>query len=482
MPHAHRRPRVRNTLAALAASAAITLASGPSVRVDAMPPSSASGAPWEAYADPAEAGFSVAALDEARALAESSRSGAVVAIYRGRVVAAWGAVDRPFMAHSIRKSLAGALYGQAVAAGTLSLDATLATLGIDDEPPLTTAEKGARVGDLMASRSGVYHAAAYAAADQDSARPPRGSHPPGTFWFYNNWDFNALETIYEKVTGLDIYEAFARKIAAPLGMEDFTTAGQLRVLEPSQSHIPAHTFRISARDMARFGQLYLQDGRWNGTQIVPRDWVADSLRPHSDLGDGTGYGYLWWTYAGSSLGADRYPALHGRDVVMTRGTGGQALFLIPSADLVIVHRADTDNGRSVPGPAIWKIVDLIVGARTGTAIANPRLQPMRAVPLASQASAPKTPKTIALDAGALERFAGEYVIPKGGVVRVFVYGRRLFVNVPDQGEGELFATGPATFIVPVAPGASVRFTDGPDGRVVRMTLTLGPQVIEAERR
>jgi CubicO group peptidase (beta-lactamase class C family) len=234
--------------------------------------------------------------------------------------------------------------------------------------------------------------------------------------------------------------------------------------------------------MARFGQLYLQDGRWNSTEVVPRDWVRDSLRQHSDLGDGTGYGYLWWTYAGSSLTADHYPALAGRDIVMTKGTGGQALFLIPSADMVVVHRADTDHGRSVPGPAIWNIVDRLVGARTGSGIASPRVQPMQAVPLASQAPAPAAPKLVSLDVAALGRFAGDYVMAQGGVVRVFMYDRRLFVNVPGEGEAELFATGPTTFTVFVISGVSAEFAEGPDGRVARLTLRLGRQVIEAARR
>src|SRR5688572_12983843 len=87
---------------------------------------------WLAYADPAEAGFSAAKLNAARGFADENRAAAVMAVYRGRVVAAWGAVDRPLMAHSVRKSLAGALYGMAIDEGTLALSDTLATLGIDD--------------------------------------------------------------------------------------------------------------------------------------------------------------------------------------------------------------------------------------------------------------------------------------------------------------------------------------------------------------
>src|SRR5688500_128853 len=138
------------------------------------------------------------------------------------------------MAHSVRKSLAGALYGIAIDEGTLALSDTLATLGIDDEPSLTDVEQRATFGDLIASRSGVYHGAAYADISQERERPARGSHPPGTFWFYNNWDFNTAEAIYERRTGEDLYAAFVRRIARAIGMEDFDPADQLEVLEPSR--------------------------------------------------------------------------------------------------------------------------------------------------------------------------------------------------------------------------------------------------------
>jgi CubicO group peptidase (beta-lactamase class C family) len=55
-------------------------------------------------------------------------------------------------------------------------------------------------------------------------RPARGSHLPGSFYYYNNWDFNVLATIFEKLTGKKIFEEFAQRIAAPIGMEDYTLA------------------------------------------------------------------------------------------------------------------------------------------------------------------------------------------------------------------------------------------------------------------
>jgi CubicO group peptidase (beta-lactamase class C family) len=442
---------------------------------------SESPAPWLAYADPAEAGFSAAKLEDARVLADNNKSAAVMAIYRGRVIAAWGAVDRPLMAHSVRKSLAGALYGIAAAEGRWSLDATLAELGVDDEPPLTKEEKQARVRDLLAARSGVYHGAAYADGEQERQRPARGRHAPGTFWFYNNWDFNAAEAIYQQKSGEDLYSAFDRKVARPIGMEDFDSSDQLRVLEPSQSRLAAHTFRISARDLARFGQLYLQEGRWGNRQVVPREWVRESFRTHSTAGEKTGYGYLWWIYEPGSLG-DSYPTLNRAAVYLARGTGGQAIFVLPSAEMVVVHRGDTENGRSVAGPQVWSIVERLVAAKAGPGSQTPALAPMRVLPLTSNLPAPARLRLFALDEAELRRFAGDYVMPQGGVARVFLHDRRLFMTIPGQGEAELFATDPATFTIKVQSGVVVRFELMPDGAVAGVEVTIGRQKIQAVRR
>jgi len=76
-----------------------------------------------------------------------------------------------------------ALLGTEVARGRISLSATLEQLGIDDDPPLTPDERAARVEDLLASRSGVYHDAAYAMQSARDARPARGTARAGEQWF-----------------------------------------------------------------------------------------------------------------------------------------------------------------------------------------------------------------------------------------------------------------------------------------------------------
>src|SRR5512136_2081839 len=145
---------------------------------------------------PEDVGWSSQKLEAARAFAEKINSAAVMVLYDGKVFVSWGNVATKYHIHSIRKPLLSALYGIYWGRGKIKLDATLEELGIDDIPPaLTKEEKTATVRNLLKSRSGVYHEAAAESEDMIVARPERGSHPPDTFFYYNNWDFNVLGTI-----------------------------------------------------------------------------------------------------------------------------------------------------------------------------------------------------------------------------------------------------------------------------------------------
>jgi CubicO group peptidase (beta-lactamase class C family) len=190
-------------------------------------------------------------------------------IHHGAVVAEWGDTVKRTELASVRKSFLSALIGIAVSRKQINLDSTLAQLGIDDNPPsLTAIEKQATVRMLLEARSGVYHPALYETAGMATRRPPRGSHAPGTFWYYNNWDFNALGTIYEHATGTGIYDALDQQIAKPIGMQDYSPSDGTYFHGAASIH-RAYPIRMSARDLARFALLYLHDGNWAGRQTGP---------------------------------------------------------------------------------------------------------------------------------------------------------------------------------------------------------------------
>lgn len=315
---------------------------------------------WQWAASPEELGWSSAKLDMARAYSERIGSAAVMIVADGVVIDAWGDLTRNYMCHSVRKSLLSALYGIYEAESKIDLSKTLDELGIDDHTPLTEAEKQATVADLLKARSGVYIPAAGETPEMAASRPERGSHPPGTFWCYNNWDFNALGTVFDQETGEeDIYQAFKTRIADPIGMQDYRLEA-LRYDYDRISRHPYYGFVMSARDLARFGLLFARGGRWQDEQIIPASWVAESTTSYSDAGDHGGYGYMWWVDVDGT---------HIPNVVLPEGSfsaqgrGGHFLLVIPEWDLVIVHRSNTfaPTGQ-VDGTSFGYLVRMILQA------------------------------------------------------------------------------------------------------------------------
>jgi CubicO group peptidase (beta-lactamase class C family) len=212
----------------------------------------------------------VAKTPEGQAHADFIDTAAVMVIVDGRVLCQWGDTSAKFMMRSMRKSLLSALYGIAVKDGRIRLDKTLAELRIDDTPPsLTPSEKRATVRDLLMARSGVYHPAALETPDMALTRPPRGSHAAGSHWYYNNWDFNVLGTIFGQQTRGKIFDAFRAQIAEPLQMEDFRVGDGGYQRGPESQHA-GYPLRMSTRDLARFDLLYLRKGTWAMRNSFPK--------------------------------------------------------------------------------------------------------------------------------------------------------------------------------------------------------------------
>jgi CubicO group peptidase (beta-lactamase class C family) len=294
-------------------------------------------------------------LEEANKFQASLPPANVIVVDHGRIVAQWGNPAMRVKLSSQRKSLLSALYGIHVGQGVFNLDDTLAQLGLDDDPPLTSDEKQATLRMLLQARSGVYHPFVAGTPAMRAAMPARGSHPPGAFWYYNNWDFNALGTIFESRTNTSIADAFLEKIARKIGMEDFRPEDMYYVRAPKdapeteRSVHPAYQFRLTARDMARFGYLYLRQGRWQGSQVLPADWIEESTTSYSDTGKGGGgYGYLWWIN-GFGLGERSFSA---------EGALAKYIIVFPDSDIVVVYQNHTefpDEGQGLSDQAIAKL-------------------------------------------------------------------------------------------------------------------------------
>ena len=327
------------------------------------------------YASPEAKGFSAQKLDTLSAFLAEAGSSAMLLMVDGEIVYQWGEIDRKHTIHSIRKPLLSALYGIKVAEGIIDTSMTLRQLNLDDiEPALSENEKSARIADLLRARSGVYHPAAAVSEGMLEGMPQRDEYKPGEHYYYNNWDFNVLGAILEKQTGKSIYQLFKEEIALPLGMHDYSgthstidgesaaatipdTDGYYQY-EKSKSAYPAAHFRLSARDMALFGQLYVNGGSWKGKQIIPQQWIETSTRPYSvtNANYGIAYGMLWNVLMETEERKSKS--------FFHTGAGIHMLGVYPASKMVLVHRVDTEKEYSFHQGNFYQMIDLVFSART----------------------------------------------------------------------------------------------------------------------
>ncbi|WP_299296542.1 serine hydrolase [uncultured Tateyamaria sp.] len=241
---------------------------------------------------------------------------------------------------SVAKSYLSALFGILVDEGAIaSLDAPVT----DYVPTLKGgAYDGATILDVLQMSSGITFDEDYLDYDSDINRMGRvialGGKmddfatglterfaAPGSEWKYTSIDTHIVGMVARAATGRDVPDLMAEKLIAPLGLEQppyYLTdgVGVAFVLGG---------LNITTRDYARFGQMILQNGMWQGQQIVPADWVAASTAPTARTKPGKiGYGYQWWIPVGAGPGE-----------FMGRGIYGQYLYVDQQAGVVIVSTA-----------------------------------------------------------------------------------------------------------------------------------------------
>ena len=152
--------------------------------------------------------------------------------------------------------------------------------------------------------------------------------PPDTMWVYNGGGTELLGNIIERTSGMPL-EAFAREFFfKPLGVSDYEWQTY-----KNGKIAAAAGLRLRPRDAAKIGQLLLSDGAWNGRQVIPPDWIMQSVMPRFQavgyFGGTLFYGYQWWL--GRSLA-------EGKEVrwIAAFGWGGQRIFVIPELDMVVM--------------------------------------------------------------------------------------------------------------------------------------------------
>ncbi|NNE69191.1 MAG: serine hydrolase [Rhodothermales bacterium] len=320
---------------------------------------------WE-RAPAAEYGWDLDQLQGVNAFArDSSNTTGLMVVDRGKVVLSFGDVEELSYLASVRKSILAMLYGEHVENGTIDLSQTLADLGMDDVQGLSDAEKQATIFDLITARSGIYHPASNA-GDNSADAPPRGSQEPGSYFLYNNWDFNAAGAAFEQTTGRNIYDELERQLALPLQFQDWNRDVQRKSGNTSRSRYQAYHVWLSTRDMARIGYLMLSGGEWDGQQVLPEGWAqtittivtpVEEMNPARFRENEFGYGYMWWVWDGPEATGPFEGAYTGR------GAYGQYITVLPALDVVVAHKTKSAYGRSTGWDTYSGILERIVAAK-----------------------------------------------------------------------------------------------------------------------
>jgi len=157
---------------------------------------------------------------------------------------------------------------------------------------------------------------------------------PGTRWIYSGGATALIGKIIETGTGKTLPEFAKEVLFDPLGIKTFKwSAGK------DGTHSSASGIRLTAPDLLKIGRLVLNDGVWEGRQVVPEAWLTASLRPVIATGEGVDYGYFWF------CGNAHVPALGGQVPWFGGfGNGGQRLFVCPKADVAaVVYSGDYNN-------------------------------------------------------------------------------------------------------------------------------------------
>lgn len=233
---------------------------------------------------PEQVGYSSEKLEVLRAWLKTQNTTAMHVSVGGRVIFAYGDLRRVSKVASVRKSILAMLYGKYFAEGKIDLNKTVEQLGLNDVEAFLPIEKAATLYHLLTARSGIYHSTAN--RELTSLSPRRGSQIPGTYFQYQNWDFNAAGTAFEKLTGKDLFLALEEDLAKPIGMQDFDLSRQRKNSEMPVSVHPEYAMYLSTRDMARLGLLMLADGNWDGKQVMPKEWsgrITTLVTPSSNI-------------------------------------------------------------------------------------------------------------------------------------------------------------------------------------------------------
>ena len=248
--------------------------------------------------------------------------------------------EQPANIKSASKSVISALVGIAVARGQLrSVEQPLSQLLPRETKDLDSARTRITVGDLLTMRAGLRstsfdnYGAFVSSGDwvrHALTRPVVAARGDGGPMIYSTGSTHLLSAVLSRATGQSTF-AFARRSLAPLGIRlgPWTT-------DPQGVYFGGNEMRMTPREMLAFGRLYLDGGRApDGTRLLERAWIDSSWVPRTSSNwSGNAYGYGWWMRDSG-----------GHRIYFAWGYGGQFIFVVPSASMVVVATSDPAPAR-----------------------------------------------------------------------------------------------------------------------------------------
>lgn len=250
--------------------------------------------------------------------------------------------ERVHTMYSMSKSFTSTAVGLAVAEGRMSVEDKVVSFFPDDLPAQVSENLAAmRVKDLLTMATGNEKEPTQVCVKSEHwvrtflAQPI--AHPPGTQFMYNSAATYMCSAIVQKVTGQTVLEYLTPRLFEPLGI-----SGMRWESCPRGINTGGWGLSIQTEGLAKFGQLLLQQGRWNGRQILPAAWVEEATRKHIQQPGGDkpdrpkanndwlqGYGYQFWRCQGTAYRGD--------------GAFGQFTIVLPEQDAVIVMTSENKN-------------------------------------------------------------------------------------------------------------------------------------------
>ncbi|MES2568453.1 MAG: serine hydrolase, partial [Verrucomicrobiota bacterium] len=247
------------------------------------------------------------------------------------------AAEKPHVMHSLSKSFTSTAVGMAVADGKLSVDDPVLKFFPEEAPESPSDKlKAMRVRDLLTMSTG-HEAEAKFTPNEPWVRTFLAQpvpFKPGTHFLYNTPATHLLSAIVRKVTGETVLDYLKPRLFAPLGIENPEWGSS-----PQGNTLGGWGLKIRTEDIAKFGQLYLQKGAWEGKQLVPASWVAQATSKQVSNGSDPardwdqGYGFQFWRC--------RHGAYRGD------GAHGQFCVVLPEQDAVIAITANTRDLQGV---------------------------------------------------------------------------------------------------------------------------------------